>query len=233
MTEDFTFNIDQLSGKLSMPNIIKVNEIETDEQRKLRMLNSMSALVMSCSLCDLGRKSCIEHRSEFDPHVFSTRNVSRWLIVGQNPGYNECLKHEPFVGDAGRLFDEQLVRNGLHRSRFYISNVVKCHTIANELPNPEQTSICSMFLKMEILLLNPVLVVTLGAAPFGALCPNLVYSTSLGQIHDSAEFNCKVFPIYHPSPRNMSNVDRLVRFKQDMKKLCKLIKAFESTESSD
>jgi DNA polymerase len=232
MTEEFDF--EKPAGDAPIPHKLHISVLdvknETEEQRKRRMLLQMQPLVQSCSLCPLGRQPCLEHDSKFDPHVFSTMNVSPWLICGQNPGFNECLEHEPFVGEAGRFFNEWIEKGGLSRSKFYITNCVLCHTLNNEPPTPEQIEMCSIFLKMEILILEPILVITLGAAPFSAFCPNLNYAASLGKIQESKRFNCQVFPIYHPSPRNMTNLDRLVKFKKDVKTLCKLIKAYELRE---
>ncbi|MDP1712592.1 MAG: uracil-DNA glycosylase [Candidatus Nanopelagicaceae bacterium] len=207
--------------------MITVTDLQTDEERAAHMLQCLQGVVRCCTLCELGRQNCVERNTEFDPHVFSTMTISKWMVVGQNPGFNECLQHEPFVGDAGKNFNERIQRHGLTRRRFYVSNAVKCHTLGNEQPSPEQVDICSKFLQLEIAILKPTLVVTLGAVPFQAFCPALDYSSSLGKIHHSKRFDVKVFPVYHPSPRNMNDLGRRSKFYKDVETLCKLIQAFE------
>lgn len=103
---------------------------ETWSERVGRMLLSMEGTVKQCSMCHLGRQMCTEPRGNreitFDPHVFSNRKPSKWMVIGQNPGVNECLDNEPFVGEAGQFFNYHLEANGLERNDFYISNTVKC-----------------------------------------------------------------------------------------------------------
>lgn len=196
-------------------------------ERVQRMLESMHGTVMNCTICPLGRQLCEERHTLFDPHVFSNMNPSQWMIVGQNPGYNECLEHQPFVGDAGKYFDRQLMRFGLRRDNFYISNAVRCHTINNKKPTNEHIMACEPFLRMELMLLKPKLVVTLGAVPFGVFCPKLKLSDNLGKIHKSDKFDINIFPLYHPSPRNINLKERRLKFEKDLKLLCKLIRAYK------
>jgi DNA polymerase len=187
------------------------------------MLQAMQYLVQKCVLCELGRRRCIEHDTNFDPHVFSTMSISKFFICGQNPGFHECLKGEPFVGDAGEFFNEIIQKFNLSRKDFYISNSVKCHTSNNVQPNFEQISCCEFILHMEILLLRPKLVITLGAVAFNAFCPNKNMADHLGNIIKSEKFGVSIYPIYHPSPRNMQDPVRKKRFIDDIKTLCELI----------
>jgi DNA polymerase len=200
---------------------------ETEEQRKLRMIYQIQRVVQTCSICELGRKPCEEHDSVFDPHVFSSIVPKKWMIVGQNPGYNECLKGIPFIGEAGQFFDKQLEKNGLKREDFYITNAVHCHTLHNDVPTQAHIQACSNILGLEIGILQPKLIITLGAVAFEAFCPALRMTPNLGQICFSKKHNCKVFPIYHPSPRNMTDLTRRKKFEKDFTLLCKLIRKLE------
>lgn len=237
--ESFDWDVTKLGPGLPKPVVTKGlhwyrmnKQQESWHDRIIRMLNAMHSTVHNCTMCPLGRSMCEEHNTLFDPHVFSNMNPSKWMIVGQNPGYNECLYHEPFVGDAGKYFDNMLHRYGLKRQDFYITNTVKCHTVGNAKPDFEHIKSCESILRMELKLLKPHLVVTLGAVAFGIFCPKLQLSESFGKIHVSERFDVKVFPVYHPSPRNMNLEDRRDRFMKDIKMLCKLVRAYRKKHES-
>ena len=207
-------------------------ENETWVFRMYRMLRPISLTCKACTMCDLGRKMHEQNSRKFDPHVFSNMNPSKFVVVGQNPGFNECIEDQPFVGESGKFFNKIVEENGLARRDFYISNCVRCHTMGNESPNNNHKSKCEPFLRLEIGLLNPSLVITLGAHSFDVFCPDKKLSDSLGTIVESEKFGVKVYPIYHPSPRNMSNGDRKDKFIADVSKLCRLIQLLRSRESS-
>jgi uracil-DNA glycosylase family 4 len=176
-------------------------------------------------MCALGKKRQHARGREIDPHVFSTMTPSRVMVVGQNPGFNECLEGEPFVGAAGETFNKEIGKHGLDRSMFYITNAVKCFTPDNRTPNPDEIEACEPFLRMEIATVDPHWIVTLGAPSFRMLCPEAEYGPSLGTLVESKKFSRWVMPIYHPSPRNLSSPDRLSRFQIDIKRMCDLLKA--------
>jgi DNA polymerase len=165
-----------------------------------------------------------EHDNKLEEcHVFSNMNPSRYMVVAQNPGYNECIGDEPLIGDSGEIFDEIIERNGLSRSTFYITNVVKCYSPSNRKPEIDEVVACEPFLTIELKLLRPIIVVSLGAVAFESLCPSLSFSDSLGKIVKS-KFDVNVYPVYHPSPRNMADKHRKKRFEADMRVLCEMIK---------
>lgn len=200
---------------------------ETFEEKADKMLLSLAQTAKLCCLCSLGRKLCTDHDTTFDPHVFSNMKPNRWMVVGQNPGFNEVLKGEPFVGDAGNFFASELKKHGFWRSNFYISNTIKCYTKGNARPTPEEVLACEPILRMEIGLLRPILVVTLGSVAFDIFCSDKRMSDHLGEIVKSGRFGVQVYPIYHPSPRNMAVSERKQKFGEDIKNLCKLIRAYE------
>lgn len=214
-------------------SLMDVKGRETWEERTLRMLRPLSDTCRSCSMCELGRSMATDDHPttimELDPHVFSNMNPSRWVIVGQNPGKNECLKGEPFVGQSGEFFNKVIKKCGLPRDKFYITNAVKCKTPKNEYPSNKHKDRCEPFLRMEFHLLQPILVITLGRLAFDILCPELVMRDWLGKVATSSKFGVKVYPVYHPSPMNMSNRDRKKKFVEDIYRLQKLITKYEQS----
>ena len=84
------------------------------------------------------------------------------MFVGEAPGKNEDLRGEPFVGAAGRLLDQLLYEAGIARDRVYIANVVKCRPPGNRDPRPEEIESCKGYLRSQLELVDPHVVVTLG-----------------------------------------------------------------------
>jgi len=225
---DYDWDTSKLKGDMPVPKPY-IKEYPQDRDGRVNMmLPPLHAFTIACSACSLGRKPCEERYTTFDPHVFSTMTTSRWMIVGQNPGYNECIQREPFVGDAGKIFDKAIEGFGFKRSDFYISNIVKCHTLNNEKPGFEEISRCEAILRLEMLVVRPILVITLGAVAFGAFHPKLTFGDHLGKIVRSEKFGVNVYPIYHPSPRNLSDQARKKQFHSDIENLCLLIKAYKN-----
>ena len=97
-----------------------------------------------------------------------------WLIVGEAPGENEDLSGEPFVGQAGMLLDNMLLAMGLQRGQgdappqpglsrsIFITNVLKCRPPANRNPDPVEVAQCEPYLKRQVELLQPKMILALG-----------------------------------------------------------------------
>lgn len=189
------------------------------EENKRVMLRGLQLFCMSCRLCPVGCQLISKGDESYDPHVFSTLNFkSRYMVVGQNPGVDECIGGTPFIGNAGKNFNEEIAKNGLSRNDFYITNVVKCF-IDDGINNVAET--CpETFLANEIKIITPKLIIAIGESPFNFFCPNDTYSDRLGKITKS-EFG-KIYTIYHPSPIN-DPMQRKI-FNKQIRMLAKLIK---------
>ncbi len=196
------------------------------ENRRMT-LDGLQVFCMSCRMCVLGHKLVEDKGVKFNPHCFSNMIDSKFVIIGQNPGVNECIKGEPFIGQSGKNFDNELTKNGLNRKQFYISNVVKCLTPNNNKPSASTKTLCGQILKLELSIIIPKLIITLGESPFGYLCPDKVYSESLGKI-SRTEFaiggkQLPVYAVYHPSPLNIQVPERRIEFEKQIKLLAKLM----------
>lgn len=85
------------------------------------------------------------------------------LFIGEGPGENEDLKGEPFVGRGGQLLDKMLASVGLSREKnIYIANIVKCRPPRNRDPQPEEQEACIGWLKGQVSLIRPKIIVCLG-----------------------------------------------------------------------
>lgn len=198
--------------------------VETDIDRKYRMLTQLKRTCYACSLCELGRKPVTQDGRLFlDPHVFSTTTVSSYFVVGQNPGWNELRRCEPFVGQAGDNFDAAIKRHGKSRDDFYICNSVRCYTPGNAKPDADHLEACHNFLEMEIRLLRPRLIIALGQCAIDALCDGVRFGDVLGEIVHSKYNRTPVFVAYHPSPLNLADAGRRKMFNRQIALVCALI----------
>ena len=122
-----------------------------------------------------------------------------WLFVGEGPGADEDVQGEPFVGQAGKLLDNMLAVIHLKRgTNVYIANIVKCRPPGNRNPQAEEAAACSPYLKRQIELIRPKLIVALGkVAAVTLLGRDASISSLRGSVHD-----CNGIPLivtYHPA----------------------------------
>ena len=93
-----------------------------------------------------------------------------WLFIGEGPGAEEDASGEPFVGPSGKLLDAMLAAIDLQRgANVYLTNAVKCHSSAHHAPEAAEIAACAPYLKRQITLLQPKLIVLLGRAAVHAL----------------------------------------------------------------
>lgn len=120
------------------------------------------------------------------------------MIVGEAPGFNEDRQGEPFVGAAGKLLDTLLARIGLSRADVYITNVLKCRPPMNRDPMPNEVEACAPYLKEQLALVQPKVVLILGRHALERLMPG---QGSISRIHGSLIRRGEVayVPLYHPA----------------------------------
>jgi uracil-DNA glycosylase len=95
--------------------------------------------------------------------VFADGNPQgRVMFVGEAPGYEEDLSGRPFVGRSGKLLDRMMAAIGLDRASAYIANVVPWRPPGNRTPTPQETAICLPFIRRQIELADPDILVCLG-----------------------------------------------------------------------
>lgn len=122
-----------------------------------------------------------------------------WLFVGEGPGADEDAQGEPFVGQAGKLLDNMLAAIHLQRgTNVYIANIVKCRPPGNRNPQTDEAAACAPYLKRQIELIRPKLIVALGkVAAVNLLGRDASISSLRGSVHD-----CHGIPLivtYHPA----------------------------------
>ena len=120
------------------------------------------------------------------------------MFIGEGPGREEDEQGVPFVGAAGRLFNYLLEEAGLTREEIYICNIVKCRPPQNRDPFPEEAQACLPYLRAQIALVRPKVIVCLGR-----IAAKYVYDSEIqiskqrGQVRKKGVFY--IIPTFHPA----------------------------------
>lgn len=123
---------------------------------RLPLLEELRREASGCRRCGLAAKR--------KTVVFGEGNPSAHLmLVGEGPGAEEDLQGRPFVGPAGQLLDRALAAAGVPRETVYIGNVVKCRPPGNRVPTPEEAQACLPWLRRQVEIVRPRVMLLLGA----------------------------------------------------------------------
>lgn len=155
-------------------------------------LEALKEEVLNCKRCPLaaGRNHVIF--GEGNPHA-------PILIIGEAPGGDEDRIGRPFVGNSGKLLDRILAACGFDRSRHvFISNVIKCRPPGNRTPLPEEIEKCRPFLTAQIEIIDPKILILLGATALkNMISADMKITRCRGQWIPWE--NRLAMPVYHPS----------------------------------
>ena len=124
---------------------------------------------------------------------------AKLMLVGEAPGRNEDLQGEPFVGAAGQLLDELLASIGIQREEAYIANVLKCRPPGNRDPQPDEIDSCKGYLREQIRMIRPEVVVTLGNFATKLLVPTEHGITRMRGKAIDWWLGAKLVPTFHPA----------------------------------
>lgn len=123
-----------------------------------------------------------------------------WLIVGEAPGADEDRQGEPFVGRAGKLLDPMLRAIGLRREQVYIANILKCRPPDNREPTPAEASSCRPFLRRQIALIQPRIILAVGRiAAQNLLETDTQIGKLRGRVHAFGPARIPLVVTYHPA----------------------------------
>ena len=129
------------------------------------------------------------------------RGRARYALIGEAPGANEDDTGRPFVGRSGQLLDQLLGEAGLDRAEAAVLNIVKCRPPGNRTPRTPEVARCSGWLRRQLELLDPPVVVALGlSSAKWFLGPRTVLAQARGRPHDVG--GRAVWATYHPSAAN-------------------------------
>jgi len=159
-------------------------------------LDEVAAQVRTCQKCRLHqtRTNAVPGEGSADTEV---------VFVGEGPGFHEDRLGRPFVGRAGDLLTKYLGTLRWTRDEVFITNVVKCRPPDNRDPEPDEVAACAPFLKRQLEVLDPALIVTLGRHSLGRFMPgeriSQAHGTSRPVDPASGASSAMAFALYHPA----------------------------------
>ena len=145
--------------------------------------------------------ACALHKSR-SRTVFGTGDRdARWMFVGEGPGFEEDRRGEPFVGRAGKLLDRMVAALGFERDQVYIANAVKCRPPDNRNPRPEELAACKGYLREQIALVAPRILIALGGVAASVLLETdgVAVGKLRGEVHRFGDTGIPLVVTYHPA----------------------------------
>lgn len=186
------------------------------------MYNNFEELRKACENC----RECSLCETRHNVVVGVGNPEAKVMFIGEGPGENEDLQGEPFVGRAGKLLDKMLLAVDLDRNRnIYIANIVKCRPPQNRDPKPEEQERCINWLRNQVKLIRPKIIVCLGRIAAQKLIdPNLKITKEHGTFIEKGGF--LMMPMFHPAAilRNPNQkpeaFDDFLKLREKIKELC-------------
>ncbi|MGB8440342.1 MAG: UdgX family uracil-DNA binding protein [Candidatus Acidiferrales bacterium] len=192
-------------------------------------LKELQAQAKNCQACDLWKHATQTVFGEGPPNA-------KIILVGEQPGNQEDLEDKPFVGPAGRLFDEALAEAGIDRQQVYVTNVVKHFKWEprgkrriHKKPSTAEMAACGPWLDAEIAALHPKMIVCLGAtAAQSLLGRDFRVTQHRGEFLEST-LAPVVMATVHPSsilraPDEQTRHTEMQRFIADLKKIAQALR---------
>lgn len=170
-----------------------IEEIYVAQPQSVASLTKIAAKISSCNACGLHqtRHKTVPGEGSCSPEL---------MFIGEAPGADEDKQGIPFVGRAGQLLTRLITALGMTRSEVFIGNILKCRPPDNRNPQPKEIEACLPFLIQQIEILQPKVIVTLGATALTGLLgqgPDFKISHVRGTW---LEFHgIPLMPTYHPS----------------------------------
>lgn len=190
---------DEMKNK-EQENIISIpKNVQTKNAEQ--KLEDLKEQIIGCKKCELGKYRLNAVCGSGDAYADI-------MFVGEGPGFQEDHKGQPFIGRAGDLLTKIIVAMGFTRETVYIANIVKCHPMKNpqnpELkgndrpPTPEEMQVCQPYLDEQIKIIQPKVIITLGASSTRALLKtDEVISSLRGKF--TSYLGIPLMPTYHPA----------------------------------
>lgn len=152
---------------------------------------------------------------------------SEIVFIGEGPGRFEDKYGKPFVGPAGKLLSEMLESIGLKREDVFITNINRCRPPSNRDPSPLEVAEHSEFLKRELELIQPKLIIPLGRYAMNQFLPDEKISNCHGKA--KRKNGIVYFPLYHPAAA-LHNPSLVNILKEDFRKIPFVLKKIEELE---
>jgi DNA polymerase len=170
--------------------------IDRDERR--RRLAVIAEEVAACTRCEL-------HNTRTKTAFARGNPDSELVFIGEGPGTQEDLQGEPFVGPAGQLLDKMIAAMGYGRDDVYVMNVVKCRASEklnpkkDRKPEPHEMEACRPFFDRQLELLNPKVIVALGATAVQGITGVTMGITRMRGTWRLFKGRIPLMPTFHPA----------------------------------
>lgn len=172
------------------PDPVSFSAAPVDSALASMTLDELNSTAQKCKKCPL----CAERNSVVFGEGSPNADI---MFIGEGPGYDEDQQGRPFVGKAGSLLTKMIIAMQFSREQVYIANIVKCRPPKNRNPLPEEADTCLPYLQRQIELIQPKVIVVLGAVPLKYLLNKSGIMRLRGK-WDSYN-NIKVMPTFHPA----------------------------------
>jgi len=184
--------------ELNIAKLVSFNDLapmpsaRVTAELRVAALEAISKDIGDCTRCPLaygGRRKIVFGNG--DPNA-------RLMFVGEGPGADEDEQGVPFVGKSGQLLNNMIGAMGLRREDVYVANIVKCRPPANRAPEPVEANTCTQFLLRQMDVVQPEVVVALGAtAAMYLLGVKQTLASLRGRFHPVRGAKCVV--TFHPA----------------------------------
>jgi len=169
-----------------------IEKVKADSKNKEEQLSKVFQEIRKCQLCQLAKTRHNLVFGDGNPHA-------QIVFVGEAPGADEDEQGLPFVGRAGQLLTDIIIKGmKLERKDVYICNILKCRPPGNRNPLPDEISTCEPFLKKQLQIISPKIICALGTfAAQTLLKTDIPISALRGRFHSYE--GIKLMPTYHPA----------------------------------
>ena len=190
-------SLELTSAESASPNHVNTsNMTEIDPPTIAQSETSWPELETNVHEC----KACELHQTRKQAVFGVGDRQATWMIIGEAPGADEDQQGEPFVGRAGKLLNAMLYALKLPRESVYIANILKCRPPDNRTPTQDEMVQCSPFLKQQIELIQPKIILALGSvAAHYLLATDTPIGKLRGQTFTYSDTNIPVVVTYHPA----------------------------------
>lgn len=139
------------------------------------------------------------------------------MMIGEGPGADEDKQGEPFVGKAGQLMNRAFEGLGIKREELYIANIVKCRPPSNRVPEKDEAEACLNYLRNQVLLVKPKIIVLLGSTALKNILGN-EYSITAMRGKWIEQKGILYMPTWHPAAL-LRDENKKIEFWNDLKEV--------------
>lgn len=185
---------------------------------KVQQLEYIAHLVGECKKCDLSKTAT-------NPVPGFGNPDADIVFIGEAPGAQEDKEGLPFVGNSGKLLDKLLNTISVPRKDVFICNILKHRPPENRDPLPHEIQVCVPYLKAQLKIIKPKIIITLGRFAMNYFFPSESISRVHGQVRKIIwqELPLTIIPVYHPSA-GLRNGAMLKSLQEDFLSIGKLLK---------